>query len=123
VGFALVETLRQARIELEINQVHHYPGGARTLDCGAFGAGGPSILGEFATASGDVWPDLALDHQRVLHRLRLASSHGCPLALPWSFLGQDRHTAWSDEVERDINAFVLEAEEEDQSGSGEGFEE
>ena len=123
VGFASVHTLRLARIELEINQVHHYPGGARILDCRAFDTGGPSVLGEFATASGDVWPDLALDHQRVLHRLRLARSQGCPLAMPWSFLGRDRHTAWSDEVERDINAFILEAEEEDLLGSDEGFEE
>ena len=123
VGFASVEALRKARIDLEINQVHHYPGGARILDCRAFDSGCPSVLGEFATAPDDVWPDLTLDHQRVLHRLRLARSQGCPLAMPWSFLGQDRHTAWSDEVERDINAFVLEAEEEDRSGSDEGFEE
>jgi hypothetical protein len=123
VGFASAETLRQARIDLEINQVHHYPNGARTLDCRAFDHECPSVLGEFATASDDVWPDLALDDQRVLPRLRLAHSKGCPLAMPWSFLGQDRHTAWSDEVERDVNAFVRETEEEGQSGSDEGFEE
>lgn len=124
IGFASVDTLRRAGIDLEINQVHHYPGGTRTLDCRAFDTGCPSILGEFATAPDDVWPDLTLDHQRVLHRLRLARSHGCPLAMPWSFLGRDRHTVWSDEVERDIKAFVLEAEEEDRGlGSDEGFEE
>jgi hypothetical protein len=43
--------------------------------------------------------------------------------MPWSFLGRDRHTVWSDEVERDVKAFVLEAEEEDRLGSDEGFEE
>ena len=124
IGFASVDTLRRAGIDLEINQVHHYPGGTRTLDCRAFDTGCPSVLGEFATAPDDVWPDLTLDHQRVLHRLRLARSHGCPLAMPWSFLGRDRHTVWSEEVERDVKAFVLEAEEEDRGlGSDEGFEE
>ena len=83
----------------------------------------PSVLGEFATATDDVWPELTLDHQRVLHRLRLARSQGCPLAMPWSFLGRDRHTLWSEEVERDIKAFVLEAEEEDRLRSDESFEE
>jgi hypothetical protein len=108
IGFATVDTLRRAGIDLEINQVHHYPGGTRTLDCRAFDAGCPSVLGEFATAAADVWPDLRLDHQRVLHRLRLARSRGCPLAMPWSYLGRDRHTAGSAEVEADIKMFILE---------------
>jgi len=114
VGFASVDTLRQAGIDLEINQVHHYPGGTRTLDCRAFDAGRPSALGEFATAPDDVWPDLTVDHQSVLHRLRLARSQGCPLAMPWSFLGRDRHTAWSAEVEEEIKAFIVEPEDDDQ---------
>ena len=123
IGFASVDTLRKAGIDLEINQIHHYPGGARMLDCGAFDAGCPSVLGEFATATDDVWPELTFDRQRVLHRLRLARSQGCPLAMPWSFLGRDRHTLWSEGVERDIKAFVLEAETEEQSRGDESFEE
>jgi len=114
IGFASVGTLRKAGIDLEINQVHHYPGGARTLDCRAFDPGCPSVLGEFATAADDVWPDLTLDDQQVLHRLRLARAQGCPLAMPWSFLGRDRHTDWSNDVERDIATFTLEEQAEDQ---------
>jgi hypothetical protein len=72
------------------------------------------VLGEFATAPDDVWPDLRLGDQQVLHRLRLARAQGCPLAMPWSFLGRDRHTVWSNEVERDIETFILEEQAEDQ---------
>ncbi|MGE5815950.1 MAG: hypothetical protein ACM36C_15780, partial [Acidobacteriota bacterium] len=66
----------------------------------------PVILGEFATAVSDTWPELPEWDQSVLNRLRLASDHGYSLAMPWSFLARDRHTLWSSDVERDIECFT-----------------
>jgi hypothetical protein len=108
IGFASIGTLRESGITAEINQFHHYPGGARALDRHVFDPGFPGIIGEFATAEGDVWPDLTTSAQRVLDRLRLARSRGYPLAIPWSFLARDRHTVWSAGVERDIDTFTRE---------------
>jgi hypothetical protein len=109
IGFAMIGTLWQSGITAELNQFHHYPGGARALDRHDFDAGLPGIIGEFATAGTDVWPELTAGDQSVLHRLRLARSHGYPLAILWSFLAHDRHTIWSPAVERDIETFTHEA--------------
>jgi hypothetical protein len=93
---------------MDINQFHHYPGGVQWLDCEGDVPGLPTILGEFATTATDVWPDMSLQSQRVLDRLRLARDQGCSLALPWSFLARDRHTSWSPEVQLDIETFTRE---------------
>ncbi|MGH9372475.1 MAG: hypothetical protein ACRD15_13165 [Vicinamibacterales bacterium] len=106
VGFARARTLRTSGITTDINQFHHYPGGIRTLDRHAFDPAFPGIIGEFATAATDIWPDLIATGQSMLNRLRLAESRGYPLAIPWAFLSQDRHTAWSLAVERDVRLFT-----------------
>ena len=106
IGFALLETLRRTGITAEINQFHHYPAGATRLERHAFDPAWPGIIGEFATAATDVWPDLAPDGQTILNRLRLAEAHGYPLALPWSFTATDRHTSWTPAVEEDIRRFT-----------------
>ena len=112
IGFALFDTLRSTSITAEINQFHHYADGTRRLPQHTFDPRFPGIIGEFATASGDVWPDLAAGRQSVLHRLRLSAERGYPLALAWSFLAHDRHTSWSSDVEREVKLFT-----EEQAGS------
>ena len=96
VGFASVDTLRASGVITEINQFHHYPGGARRLDPHRFQGGCPTILGEFASAPNDIWPELGPTAQTVFDRLTLAADQGYPLALPWSFRASDRYTLWSD---------------------------
>jgi hypothetical protein len=108
IGFALLSTLLASGITAEINQFHHYPGGARELPRHTFDRRFPAIVGEFATAVTDTWPDLASNRQTVLHRLRRAGTQGYPLAIAWSFLAQDRHTSWSPDVERDLVTFAQE---------------
>lgn len=106
IGFASVRTLQRAGVTAEINQFHYYPDGRERLEPHTFDPRFPGIIGEFATATADVWPDLAADRQSVAHRLRLAAARGYPLAVPWSFLAEDRHTAWSSSVERDVRSFT-----------------
>jgi hypothetical protein len=108
VGFASIGTLRRSGITAELNQFHHYPNGEHRLDPHVFDPRFPGIIGEFATAASDRWPELPINNQRVLDRLVLARSLGYPLAMPWSFRAQDRHTAWSPDVEKDIRAFNVE---------------
>jgi len=108
IGFALIDTLRRTGITAEINQFHHYPDGASALARHAFDPRAPGIVGEFATAASDRWPELAPERQTLLDRLRVASSRGYPLAVLWSYRGVDRHTAWTAEVERDLIAFARE---------------
>jgi hypothetical protein len=96
VGFASVDTLRASGVVAEINQFHHYPGGTRRLDPHRFQGGCPTILGEFASAPNDIWPELSPTAQTVFDRLTLAANRGYPLAMPWSFRASDRHTSWSD---------------------------
>ena len=96
VGFASIDTPRRAGITMDINQFHHYPGGRRRLARHRFEGAFPTILGEFATAPSDVWPDLPADAQSVFDRLRLIEDRGYSLAMPWSFRGTDQHTTWSD---------------------------
>lgn len=106
VGFGSVRALRRSGALTDLSQLHHYPNGRTGLTGDIVTPGAPWILGEFATAERDVWPELPPERQRVLDRLRLARSEGCGLAIPWSFLGQDRHTSWSPDVERDIETFT-----------------
>jgi hypothetical protein len=96
IGFASIDTLRSSGIASEINQFHYYPGGRGSLDPHQLRGGFPTILGEFATAPSDVWPELTPDAQRVFDRLRLAEERGYSLAIPWSFRASDHHTLWSD---------------------------
>jgi len=103
VGFASADTLRQCSAEGHVSQFHHYPNGTATLDRHEFDSG---IIGEFATAATDVWPDLIDQGQTVLNRLRLADACGYSLAIPWAFRSQDRHTTWSADVENDVRAFT-----------------
>lgn len=103
VGFGSAATLRRCSVVADVNQFHHYPDGTATLDRHEFDL---CIVGEFATAAGDIWPDLFDSGQTVLNRLRLAESRGYSLALPWAFRSQDRHTSWSSEVESDVRAFM-----------------
>jgi hypothetical protein len=106
IGFASVETLQRSGVTAEINQFHYYPDGRARLEQHAFDPRFPGIIGEFATDTGDVWPDLTSDLQGVGHRLKLASELGYPLAIPWSFLAEDRHTAWSASVEDAVRTFM-----------------
>lgn len=106
VGFALHRTMRASGIVTEINQFHHYPGGRCELGRSPLLDVYPTILGEFATAGSDIWPELPEWDQGVLSRLRTAAAYGYTLAMPWSFLASDRHTAWSADVERDIECFT-----------------
>lgn len=106
IGFAMLDTLRRSGVTAEINQFHHYPGGARPLTPHVFSPEFPGIVGEFATAATDVWPDLGRADQGVLARLRRIEALGYPLALPWAFRTHDTHTAWSLEVEQDIRKFT-----------------
>lgn len=103
VGFASASTLRLCAIDADVSQFHHYPGGGVTLDRHEFDLG---IIGEFATAATDIWPDLLDQGQSVLNRLRLADACGYSLAIPWAYRSQDRHTTWSSDVENDVRAFT-----------------
>ncbi|MFN8006925.1 MAG: hypothetical protein U0V70_07875 [Terriglobia bacterium] len=105
IGFASFDTLRRSRITAEINQFHHYANGVRTLKRHPFNARYPCIIGEFATASTDIWPELTRTGQSVLNRLKLAAVQGYPLAIPWSFLAMDRHTSWSLTIQHDLEYF------------------
>ena len=105
IGFSLLATLERSRITAEINQFHHYPAGARRLAPHTFSPEFPAIVGEFATAETDIWPELARTDQSVLARLTHLEALGYPLALPWSFRTKDTHTVWSSAVEQHIRAF------------------
>lgn len=107
IGFAMIDTLRKTGITAEINQFHHYPSGRKKLERHVFDPRYPGIVGEFASSPDDVWPELEKQGQSVLNRLRQANAQGYPLAIPWSFLAQDRHTAWTADVERDLECFTL----------------
>ena len=106
IGFSLVATLERSRITAEINQFHHYPAGSRRLAPHTFSPEFPAIVGEFATAESDIWPELGTAGQSVLARLRRIEALGYPLALPWSFRTHDTHTVWSPAVEQQIRAFT-----------------
>lgn len=106
IGFASIDTLRKTGVTAEINQFHHYPGGRKTLERHPFNPQYPGIVGEFASSTADIWPELKKKGQRVLNRLRQAEAQGYPLAIPWSFLAVDRHTSWSAEVEHDLECFT-----------------
>ena len=106
VGFALHDTLLASRVQADLHQFHYYPAGGRRLARVPEHGIGRTILGEFATAASDTWPDLAAWDQRVISRLRLAEENGYSLAMPWSFLARDRHTSWSADVERDVESFT-----------------
>jgi hypothetical protein len=66
----------------------------------------PGIVGEFASAPSDRWPELQENDQSVLNRLRLADAQGYPLAIPWSFLATDDHTSWTSDTERNVECFT-----------------
>lgn len=106
IGFALRNTLLASGLADDIHQCHHYPAGRCELGPAPTPGGGPAMLGEFATAQSDLWPELPDWDQGVLNRLRLAAQQGYSLALPWSYRATDRHTAWSPDVERDIASFT-----------------
>jgi len=106
IGFGSIDTLRRSGVTAEINQFHYYPAGRARLERHTFDPRFPGIIGEFATATDDVWPDLTGGLQGVSHRLRLAADLGYPLVMPWSFLAEDRHTAWSPSVEGDLRSFT-----------------
>jgi hypothetical protein len=112
IGFASAEGLDRSGISCDINQFHHYPRGERRLRRYTVDSVVPCIIGEFATAPTEAWPELSPSEQTVLNRLKVASALGYPLALPWSFLAEDRHTLWSPAVERDIEMFATEQTEE-----------
>lgn len=106
IGFGSVHTLRGSGVTAEINQFHYYPDGRAALEPHRFDPQFPGIVGEFATASTDRWPELTVDAQSVGDRLQLTADLGYPLALPWSFLAEDQHTAWSEAVEQEIRSFT-----------------
>jgi hypothetical protein len=106
IGFASINTLLTTEITAEINQFHHYPGGRSKLGANGFDPQYPGIVGEFATAPGDIWPELKRKGQTALNRLRHVEAQGYPLAIPWSFLANDRHTSWTQETERDVECFT-----------------
>jgi hypothetical protein len=106
IGFNSLRTLQRSGVTADINQFHHYPGGRARLEPHTFDPRFPGIIGEFATARDDEWPELRGTGQSVLGRLRVARTQGYPLVLPWAYLQRDRHGAWSPEVERDIRTFA-----------------
>jgi hypothetical protein len=107
IGFNMIGTIRQTRLYADINQFHHYPGGARCLERNPFDPRYPGIIGEFATSTAeDTWPELRQRSQRILERLKLAESRGYVLALAWSFQAADRHTSWTLQAENDIECFT-----------------
>jgi hypothetical protein len=107
VGFNMIETIQQSRVFADLNQFHHYTDGSRSLQRNPFDPRYPGVIGEFATsAAQDTWPELSQRSQGVLDRLELAENQGYPLALAWSFLAQDRHTAWTTQAEQDIERFT-----------------
>jgi hypothetical protein len=106
IGFATIDTLRKTGITTEINQFHHYPGGKKKLERSVFDPQYPGIVGEFASAPSDRWPELQENDQSVLNRLRLADAQGYPLAIPWSFLATDDHTSWTSDTERNVECFT-----------------
>ena len=106
IGFGSVRTLRRSGVTAEINQFHYYPNRRVGLEEHRFDPRFPGIVGEFATAETDVWPELNDDGQTVADRLRLVADRGYSLAIPWSFLAHDRHTAWTEAVEEDIRSFT-----------------
>jgi len=107
VGFAMIDTIRQARLYADINQFHHYTDGNRFLERNPFDPRHPGIVGEFATSTAeDTWPELSQRGQRILERLKLAECKGYALALAWSFQAEDRHTSWTRQVENDIECFT-----------------
>jgi hypothetical protein len=108
IGFCLIETLRKSGITAEINQFHHYALGRRRLEPHMFAPEFPGIIGEFATAETDRWPDLPHGNQSVLARLKLIAARNYPLALPWSFNQRDTHTSWTENVEHQLRTFKAE---------------
>lgn len=106
VGFRSVDTIRRTKIFVDFNQFHHYPGGVTKLEKQSFDPKFPGIIGEFATSTNDVWPELKDRGQSVLNRLKLADRLGYPLAMAWSFRQKDPATAWSSQVEVDIECFT-----------------
>jgi len=106
IGFASIATLRRTGITAEINQFHHYPGGVKRLERHVFNPQYPGIIGEFATATTDTWPELRRTGQTVLNRLKLSEAQGYPLAIPWSVHAEDPQTSWSTAVENDIECFT-----------------
>jgi hypothetical protein len=106
IGFASIDTLFRSGMKASIDQFHYYPDGRTSLPRHPLDPRARRIIGEFATSADDVWPDLIGTSQEVASRLRLASERGYPLALPWSFLAVDRHTAWSPRMEEGIRAFT-----------------
>jgi hypothetical protein len=100
IGFNRLDTIRTTRILADYNQFHHYsPADAPVpLEAQPFNASTPGIVGEFATSSAsDSWQELLGGSQRIRDRLRTAEARGYPLAIPWSYRQQDRHTQWVDE--------------------------
>jgi len=106
VGFASIDTLLNSQITAEVNQFHHYPGGRCQLGANGFDPQYPGIVGEFATAPEDIWPELKASGQTVLHRLHQIEAQGYPLAIPWSFGAKDQHTLWTPDTEHDIECFT-----------------
>jgi hypothetical protein len=107
IGFNRIETIDQIRLYADINQLHHYTDGSRSLRRNPFDSRWPGIIGEFATSTAeDTWPELKQRSQRILDRLKLTESQGYVLALPWSFQAADRHTSWTVQVENDIECFT-----------------
>ena len=104
IGFNRIETLQKSGVTAEINQFHHYPDKMRRLGQHVFDPRFPAIIGEFATAETDIWPELG-NNQSVLARLKRIAGLGYPMALPWSYLQRDRHTTWTANVEHQLRTF------------------
>ena len=68
IGFGSIRTLRRAGVTAEINQFHYYPNGRVGLEEHRFDPRFPGIVGEFATAATDVWPDLDGEAQAIADR-------------------------------------------------------
>src|SRR6185436_1632801 len=63
IGFGSAETLQRSGVTAEINQFHYYPNGRTRLAPHAFDRRFPGIIGEFATSTADIWPDLTTPAQ------------------------------------------------------------
>lgn len=113
IGFANARSLRALGPKLSaltLDQLHYYPRGpfarlpaARSLRAAR------AIVGEFASASGELgpWPDLPTTQQGIAERLAYARDQGYEAALLWSYRASDRATLDDRAlIEREVARFV-----------------
>lgn len=111
VGFAHWEILNAwgaNKLGITLYQFHYYAGKDRALpSCNSF-TGFPCIVGEFATAAEQDWPDLRLQGraQTLANRLSCIEDRRYPICFLWSARAIDRATRWTEEERRAVAAYA-----------------